>query len=181
MNILVTAASRQGSTYAIAEAIGRTLQTRGLDATVAHPNDVVGVDDYDAVVIGSAIYMGRWLDDGVQFVRRLAASLAERPVWLFSSGPVGDPQRKLVQKMTADPLELPELLKLTQAREHRIFAGKLNGSGLSGPRRLSLVVFRSIEGDWRDWAAVEHWAAEIGDGLVADASPLAVAVGKAQA
>jgi menaquinone-dependent protoporphyrinogen oxidase len=166
MNVLVTAASQQGSTYGIAEAIGRTLRSRGLDVTVAEPHTVARVDDYDAFVVGSAIYMGRWLDGGVEFVRRFASDLAGRPVWLFSSGPVGDPQRKLVQKMTADPLELPELLRLTRAREHRIFAGKLSGAGLSGPRRLPLLVFRGIEGDWRDWSSVERWAAEIGEALV---------------
>jgi menaquinone-dependent protoporphyrinogen oxidase len=179
MNVLVTAASQQGSTFGIAEAIGRTLRSRGLDVTVARPDSVASVDDYDAVLVGSAMYMGRWLETGTEFVRRFAPVLAERAVWLFSSGPVGDPQRKLVQKMTADPIELPELLRLTNAREHRIFAGKLSGKGMSGPRRLSLLVFRGFDGDWRDWSAVERWTAEIGDALTGDARLLAPSSGKA--
>ena len=171
MNVLVTAASQHGSTYALAEAIGRTLRRRGCTVTVAEPESVTSVDEYDAFVLGSAVYMGRWLAPGVELVRRFGPALAERPVWLFSSGPVGDPRRKLVQKMTADPLELPELLQLTQAREHRIFAGKLSDDGLSGPRRLSLLVFRGIEGDWRDWPAVERWSTEIADALVIAEKP----------
>ena len=168
MNVLVTAASQQGATYGIAETIGRTLRARGLDATVAGPDEIVDVTAYDAFVVGSAIYAGHWLEPAAAFVRRFAATLAERPVWLFSSGPVGDPRRKLVQKMTADPVELPELLALTKAREHRILAGKLAGKGLPGPQRLSLLIFRGIEGDWRDWTAIEAWAGEIADTLAGE-------------
>jgi menaquinone-dependent protoporphyrinogen oxidase len=161
MNVLVTAASQQGATHGIAEAIGRTLRARGLEATVAAPADIRSVDGYNAFVIGSAIYAGHWLDPATEFVQRFAATLSHRPVWLFSSGPVGDPKRKLVQKMTADPLELPQLLALTNAREHRILAGKLTGKGLPGPQRLPLLIFRGIEGDWRDWAEIERFAGAI--------------------
>lgn len=98
-------------------------------------------------------------------MQRFAPALSQRPVWLFSSGPVGDPKRKLVQKMTADPRELPHLLALTNAREHRIFAGKLIGKGLRGPQLLSLLLFRGIEGDWRDWAEIGRFAAAIADAL----------------
>jgi menaquinone-dependent protoporphyrinogen oxidase len=170
MNVLVIAASQQGATYGIAEAIGRTLRARGLETTVARPDEIVAVDAYDAFVIGSAIYMGRWLEPAVEFVHRFAPTLSRRPVWLFSSGPVGDPKRKLVQKMTADPVELPQLLALTNAREHRILAGKLTGKGLRGPQRLSLMIFRGIEGDWRDWAGIERFAAGIADALDAVAT-----------
>ena len=165
MNVLVAAASQQGATYGIAEAIGRTLRARGLDARVASTDEVLDADVYDAFVIGSAIYTGHWLDPATEFVRRLAPTLSGRPVWLFSSGPVGDPRRKLVQKMTSDPVELPELATLTNARDHRIFAGRLVGDGLGGLRRLSLVIVRGIEGDWRDWRAIERWAEEIADAL----------------
>jgi menaquinone-dependent protoporphyrinogen oxidase len=166
MNVLVTAASQQGATYGIAEAIGRALRARGLDATVAAaPDEIVDVTTYDAFVIGSAVYAGHWLEPATAFVHRFASILSQRPVWLFSSGPVGDPRRKLVQKMTADPAELPRLLALTNAREHRILAGKLVGKGLPGPQRFSLLVFRGIEGDWRDWTAIEHWGGEIADSL----------------
>jgi menaquinone-dependent protoporphyrinogen oxidase len=162
---LVTAASQQGATFGIAEAIGRTLRVEGLDTTVARPDEITDADEYDAFVIGSAIYTGHWLDQATQFVQRFASVLSERPVWLFSSGPVGNPRRKLVQKMTADPVELPQLLTLTKAVEHRIFAGKLVGEGLSGPRRLLLVMFRDFEGDWRDWRAIDEWAGEVAAAL----------------
>jgi menaquinone-dependent protoporphyrinogen oxidase len=168
MKVLVTAASQQGATSGIAEAIARALGGRGLDATVAAPDEIADVAAYDAFVIGSAIYMGHWLEPATAFVRRFSTPLTQRPVWLFSSGPVGDPRRKLVQKMTADPVELPELLALSKAREHRILAGKLTAEGLRSRQRLSLLIFGGLEGDWRDWTAIERWGDEIATSLAAD-------------
>lgn len=165
MNVLVTAASQQGATYGIAEAIARTLRTHGLETTVAAPDAVLDTGPFDAFVIGSALYMGHWLDEGTEFVRRLAPTVDDRPTWLFSSGPVGDPGRSLVKKMTADPLELAELRTLTDARDHQLFAGKLSGRDHTLARRLSLLFFRGMEGDWRDWTAIEAWAHKIAQAL----------------
>lgn len=165
MKVLVTAASQQGATYEIAQAIGRVLRQRGLDSTVSRPERVDDVTPYDAIVIGSAIYSGHWLEPASNFARRFAHELAQRPVWLFSSGPVGDPRRKLVQKMTADPRELPTILAQTHARDHRILAGKLAGDHLGRAQRLSLRLFRSLQGDWRDWAEIERYATAVADAL----------------
>jgi menaquinone-dependent protoporphyrinogen oxidase len=166
MNVLVTAASKEGSTTEIAEAIARTLRRRGLDATVSPPQRVGDACGYDAFVIGSAVYMGRWLEPSSDLVRRLGRAVSDRPVWLFSSGPVGDPSRKLVQQMGADPAELPALLAQTKAREHRMFAGKLVKEHVSRAQRLSLSIFRGFEGDFRDWADIDRWASQIADALV---------------
>ena len=165
MNVLVTAASQQGATYEIAEAIGRVLRRRRFDSTVRRPEQVDDVTSYDAVVLGSAIYTGHWLGPANDFARRFAHDLTQRPVWLFSSGPVGDPARKLVQKMTADPLELPAVLAQTHARDHRILAGRLVGDHLGRAQRVSLLLFRGFQGDWRDWAEIERYANAIADTL----------------
>lgn len=166
MNVLVTAASKQGATGEIAEAIAQGLRTRGLDTTVSAPERVEDVSRYDAFIIGSAVYMGQWLEPATNFVRRFGVVLADRPVWLFSSGPVGDPKRKLVQQMGADPAELPKLLAQTRAREHRMFAGKLVKEHVSGAQRLSLSIFRGFEGDFRSWAEIDQWASQIANALV---------------
>jgi menaquinone-dependent protoporphyrinogen oxidase len=165
MKVLVTAASRNGATSEIAESIARVLRERGFDSSVSRPEQVDDVTRYGAVVIGSAIYSGHWLEPANDFARRFAHELAQRPVWLFSSGPVGDPHRKLVQKMTADPLELPSVLAQTQAREHRILAGKLSGDDFGRAQRLSLLIFRGLQGDWRDWVEIERYASAIADAL----------------
>lgn len=166
MNVLVTAASKHGATSEIAETIARVLREHGIESAIRRPDEVEDLAGYDAAVIGSAVYSGHWLEPATAFVRRFAGELAQRPVWLFSSGPVGDPKRKLVQKMTADPLELPTLLAQTNARGHRILAGKLAGDGLGGARRLSLLLFRGFAGDWRDWAEIERFAGAIADALM---------------
>jgi menaquinone-dependent protoporphyrinogen oxidase len=170
VNVLVTAASRHGSTLEIAEAIAGGLRMRGLDATVDVPAAVDSIDEYDAVVIGSAVYLGHWLEPALKFVNRFPAELAARPVWLFSSGPVGDPSRGLVQKMNVDPAELPELRETTGAKEHRMFPGKLDKKNLSWSQRAGLAVVRGLDGDFRDWDEIERWAASIADGVRARAA-----------
>ena len=165
MNVLVTAASHEGSTLEVAEAIAGVLRRRGLQVTVATPDAIDDVAPFDAVVAGSAVYERRWLGPAVEFIRSHAATLATRPVWLFSSGPVGDPKRAFVRQMTVDPIEVPVLVELTRARGHRLFGGKFVRESGPWSRRLELLVFRGIEGDWRDWDAIEAWAGEIADAL----------------
>jgi menaquinone-dependent protoporphyrinogen oxidase len=166
MNVLVSAASKEGATTEIAEAIAQTLRERGLETTVSAPERVEDVRGYDTFVIGSAVYMGHWLEPASDLVRRLGPAVSDRPVWLFSSGPVGDPTRKLVQQMGADPVELPALLAQTKAREHRMFAGKLVKEHVSRAQRISLSIFRGFEGDFRNWTEIDRWASQIADALV---------------
>jgi menaquinone-dependent protoporphyrinogen oxidase len=184
MNVLVAAASKEGATAEIAEAIAQVLSKRGLDTTVSAPERVEDVRCYDAFVVGSAVYTGHWLEPATDLLSRCGAAMADRPVWLFSSGPVGDPTRKLVQQMGADPVELPALLAQTKAREHRMFAGKLAKERVSRAQRLSLFIFRGFEGDWRDSGEIQQWASLIAEALTAgQRSPRvaeeAVAVGEA--
>lgn len=166
MNVLVAAASQFGATAEIAQAIADELaRGDGLDVTVTRVEEVEGIDDYDAVVLGSAVYTGHWLAPARELVERAGDALARRPVWLFSSGPVGDPSRKLVQRMGADPVELPAVRERTNAREHRMFAGKLERKNLSAPQRAALALFRGLDGDFRDWREIRAWAGSIRDDL----------------
>ena len=159
--VLVSAASMHGSTAEIALAIGQELAGQGLTVTVTTPGEVRGVDDYDAVIIGSAVYVGHWLDPAIDLINRCRDDLAAREVWLFSSGPVGDPSGKLAQAMRKDPVELAGLRAATYARDHRMFAGKLDRKVLTRPQRAALLVFRGLEGDFRDWAEIREWAGSI--------------------
>jgi menaquinone-dependent protoporphyrinogen oxidase len=109
MRVLVTAATKYGATGEIAQAIGAVLSERGLDTTVAPPEQVQAIDDYDAVVLGSAVYAGHWLTPAREFVDRCRDALAARPVWLFSSGPIGDPP-----KPEEDPVDVAEILQATR-------------------------------------------------------------------
>lgn len=122
------------------------------------PADVRSIGGYDAVIIVSAVYMGHWLDPAKNFVNRFGDALTSRSVWLFSSGPVGKPSGKPAQSMDQDPVDLPALVEATCARDHRRFAGKLDRKHPSVPQRASLLAFRGLEGDFRDWAGVRQWA-----------------------
>jgi menaquinone-dependent protoporphyrinogen oxidase len=171
MKVLVSAASRHGSTAEIAEAIGDTLRSRGFEVTVAPPDDVGALSAFDAVVLGSAVYTGRWLEPAIGLARRVGTDIAGRPVWLFSSGPVGDPSRKLVQQMGADPVDMPAVLKASGATEHKMFPGKLDRHDVRGLQRAAFLFFPGIEGDFRDWQPIREWAGSIADQL--QAAPVA--------
>jgi menaquinone-dependent protoporphyrinogen oxidase len=161
MKVLVAAASRYGATAEIARAIGEVLGERGLDVTVAASEQVDGVAGYDAVVLGSAVYAGRWLKPARELVDRAGSELATRPVWLFSSGPIGEPPKP----DEGHAVDLGDVLATTGAREHRLFAGKLVRKGLSFGERAMVVAFRAPDGDFRDWAAITRWAATIASTL----------------
>jgi menaquinone-dependent protoporphyrinogen oxidase len=165
LSVLVTAASRHGSTGEIAAAIRDQLQRRGLRASLLAPAEVTSFDGYDAVVIGSAVYIGHWLEPAMDLVTRCGGELKGRPVWLFTSGPVGKATGMLYQSMGTDPLELPQLRAATAPRDHMIFAGKLNPKSLPFAQRMSVRVFHGLTGDFRDWAEIRRWADSIADQL----------------
>ncbi len=162
MRVLVSAASRHGATAELADRLGQALDAElrarrvesGVD--VVAPEQVTGVSEYDAVVIGSAVYMGHWLDPARRLVETHAAELARIPVWLFSSGPVGDPL-----KPAEDPNDAAPMVEATGARDHRLFAGRLARSGLGFGEKAMVRALRVPDGDFRDWAAVAAWAADI--------------------
>jgi menaquinone-dependent protoporphyrinogen oxidase len=129
--VLVSAASRHGATAEIARAIGQALSEQGLTVRVIPPGDVRSLDGYDAVIIGSAVYMGHWLDPAKDLVNRFHEALTNRPVWLFSSGPVGKPSGKLARSMDQDPADLPGVLQATHARDHRRWQARPEGSDRS--------------------------------------------------
>ncbi len=155
MRVLVAAASRHGATEEIARHIADILATRGLEVTVAPPQEVSDPWQYQAVVLGSAIYAGHWLNESKQ----LAQLLIDRPgpaVWLFSSGGLGDPPMP-----GTDPVEVPDLMLMMAAREHRLFAGKLDRSLLNLGERAIVRMVKAPDGDFRSWDEISVWGEEI--------------------
>jgi len=157
MRVLVTAASKHGSTDEMASAIGRALTDAGLECDVRPMHELAGVAGWNAVVLGSGVYMGRWLPEATEFVERHSVELAARPVWLFSSGPVGSPD----PKPEGDPQGIGELVAAIGARGHRVFAGRLDRDQLGMGERLIVAAVRAPDGDFRDWDALTAWAGEI--------------------
>jgi menaquinone-dependent protoporphyrinogen oxidase len=156
MRVLICTASRHGATTGIGDAIALELRRAGHEVVHRDPAVVDSVDDVDAVVLGSAVYVGHWLRSAVEFAERFGPRLRERPLWLFSSGPVGDPS-----KPTPDPVDLPAVLAAMDARDHRIFAGRLDRSRLGIGERVVVSVVRAPDGDQRPWPDIAAWAGTI--------------------
>jgi menaquinone-dependent protoporphyrinogen oxidase len=167
MKALVAVASKHGATREIAEEIGGTLRAcLGVEAEVEvlPVSDVSGVSGYDAVVLGSAVYMGHWLTPATDFVHHHRGELAAMPVWLFSSGPVGSPL-----KPDQDPLELGTLRLLIRAQDHRLFAGRIDRHRLGLAERALVTALHVPDGDYRDWPEIRSWARRIAATLLPSA------------
>jgi menaquinone-dependent protoporphyrinogen oxidase len=166
MSVLVAYATRHGATQGIAERIAETLRAAGLDAELLPVKAAGDVARYDAYVIGSAVYMFHWMKEAAKFVRRNQSTLAGRPVWLFSSGPLGSEATDAKgedQLVVAAPKEIGELQAAVNARDHRVFFGAYErGKPASFGERVVAVIPAARqafpEGDFRDWQEIEQWA-----------------------
>lgn len=170
MKVLVAYATRHGSTQGIAERIGSVLERRGLEVVVGSVHEIGDLDGYDAVVLGSAAYMYHWLPDANEFVRRHRSKLASKPIWLFSSGPIGtdrlDAKGNDVRD-ASEPKEFGELRAFLRPRGERIFFGAYDPEAppIGLAEKLMKLVPASRQalpaGDFRDWPEIEAWAEEI--------------------
>jgi menaquinone-dependent protoporphyrinogen oxidase len=156
MRALVTVASKHGSTAGIGQAISETLNASGVEAELQEPSQVTSLDAFDVVVLGSAVYAGHWMSDAKEFADRFRPQLRELPVWLFSSGPIGDPP-----KPDEEPVDAVALIEAIEPRGHMVFTGKLDKKSLGFAERAIVAAFHAPEGDFRDWTAIESWAGEI--------------------
>lgn len=164
--VLVAYASRLGGTRGIAEAIGKGLTERGQTCVVRSASEIERIDEFDAVVLGSGVFASHWHKPAVEFARRHEAALRTKPVWLFSSGPIGDIK---ASGPFADPKEVGAIRGRLRPRDHRIFWGSLDRAALdkSDLGIVSRFVSRRFipEGDWRDWPAIDAWANVISSSL----------------
>ncbi len=158
MRVLVASASRHHGTREIAEVIATGLIRRGLEAEAVPVERVTNLSGFDAVVLGSAVYMGRWLGTARRFAQIHASALSTMPVWLFSSGPVGP-----VDHPTASgtPADVQVLTRLTQAVGHRTFPGRLDMARLHFAEGAVARAIHAPERDDRDWDAIDRFAGEI--------------------
>lgn len=167
MRILVSAASRHDSTTEVAQVIADTLERAGMEVVVRRPEEVGHLTGFDGVVLGSAIYGGRWLEPAKSLIERTSGRIHNVPIWLFSTGPIGDPL-----KPDTMPVDVAPLLEQTGAREHRLFGGRLDRHGLGFGERAIVRLVGSPDGDFRPWVEIETWADEIARALKAGiASP----------
>jgi menaquinone-dependent protoporphyrinogen oxidase len=169
MKILVAYGSKAGSTKGIAEFIGEKLRGHGMQVDVQGVQSVQNLAEYDAFVIGSALYMYHWLKEAKQFVLRNRTVLTSRPVWLFSSGPTGTkPTDKKGRdlKEVSGPNEIDELRRSVNPRDHQVFFGAFFPENLKGVVGwFAKRVPKDEVGDFRNWKEIEEWSNKIASSL----------------
>ncbi len=163
--VLVTYATKYGATEEIAETIGEVLQEAELAVDVVPVKQVKDLAPYSAVVLGSAVYIGRWRKEAVKFMEDNEQALAARDVWIFSSGPTeeGDPV-ELVKGWTL-PEKLQPVAERIQPHEIAVFHGELDPEKMNFIERTMIKNMKVPTGDFRDWEMITEWATAVADTL----------------
>ena len=156
MKVLVGAASKHGASMEIGQVIEATIRLSGLEVDLRRVDEVSSLSPYDAFVIGSGVYFGHWMRTARDFVEVHAGELQQKPVWLFSSGPIGDPPKPL-----ENPAEIADVVKRLGSRGHRLFPGRIEGSELGLNEKALVALVRAPEGDFRPWSEIATWAESI--------------------
>ena len=164
--VLVAYDSKYGSTGGVAVAVGDGLCAEGLSAGVRLARDVKNLEGYGAVVVGTPLYNGRWLDGATEFLERFEDQLSGRKVAIFIAGNLMRPgkdtpdQRALARKWFIERVtgRFPKIKPLAR---YGMFAGKLDSGLLTRYERFIMWISREGDGDFRDYAKIRDWAREI--------------------
>jgi menaquinone-dependent protoporphyrinogen oxidase len=156
--ILITYASRAGSTGEIAKSISEAFCSQGFDAQVLPVSSVTSLDGYHAVVLGSAVRCGAWLPEMNSFIDSHKVNLSRIPVALFTTHmqALNDTEQSRTQRANYSKLARETLKPRTEA----FFAGKIDPATLSFFERMAVKMVKSEIGDKRDWLAIRRWAQE---------------------
>jgi menaquinone-dependent protoporphyrinogen oxidase len=156
--VLVTYASKYGATREIAEKISQTLSNNGLQVDTLPINQVTNLMQYNAVVLGSAIYMGLWRKKATAFLKANEKILAEKPVWLFSSGPAGEDSVEKILKDWQYPKNLQPIIDRIKPCNITVFHGLVDIEKMNFIEKWMVKKVKSPVGDYRDWNAIDSWA-----------------------
>ncbi len=183
--VQVVYASRHGGTAGIAQRIGEVLRRDGVDAVVVDAVKQPDPSGFDAYIVGSGVYIGSWLKEGVEYLERNQAALGARPVWLFSSGPIPNANKPLdtsdLLTQALGPTDGPgsgghkridAISGAIRPRGHRVFLGAYDPN--DPPKTMQERLIRLMPavknalpaGDFREWDAIEAWTREIATQLV---------------
>lgn len=164
--ILIAYASKHNATAEIAEKIGEILsRTGGRTVDILPADSVKTLTGYDAVILGSAVYMGQWQAAATDFLKTFEVELSKRPTWIFSSGPTtsGDPVEAM--KGWRFPEALQPVADRVQPRDITVFSGRLNPDQLNVFERVVIKAAKAPLGDYRDWNAIRSWASGISQAI----------------
>ena len=169
IQVLVAYATKYGATAEIAEKIGQVLRQAGLRTDVLPVEHIKDPTPYTAIILGSAVYTGQWRTEAAKFLQANEAQLAERQVWLFSSGPTGQGDPVELLKDWRLPKSLQPIADRIRPRDIAVFHGDVNMKKLNFIEKEMLKTARALSGDFRDWNAISAWAGTIADDLLREA------------
>ena len=158
VSVLVAYASKYGATQEIAEKIGQTLRTTGLEVAITTADQANDPDGYDAVILGSAVYAGMWRKEAIQFLERYETSLSAKPTWIFSSGPTDEGNPVELLEGWRFPEAQQPIADRIQPRDITVFHGSLEPSKLNFAERTIIKGIKAPTGDFRDWESIQSWA-----------------------
>lgn len=154
--ILVTYATRHHTTIDIAAGIAGELSKSSAEVTLAPVTDVTDVSGYNAFVIGSAIRVGAWLPEAIDFVRTHQHTLSKYPTAIFAvclTLSHDTPGRRQIAESYLDPV-----CNLITPCSKGLFAGSANPDQLNWLERLIIRITGNAPGEYRDWQAIQQWA-----------------------
>ena len=156
-NILIGYATRYGATREIASHISNVLRSYGANTTLSAAEDIISIRDYDAVIIGSAIYHNNWLPEANELIESQQEDLSNKPFWIFSDGPIQD----MPPGQHWYPPNLKPLMTSIHPQDTALFAGKNNPDTLNINDWLTNPDLRDNPNDYRDWQDITRWTHNI--------------------
>lgn len=163
--VLVTYASQHGSTAQIAQRIAKVMRQFELNVSAKRMESLDSIAGYDAYVVGTAIYLGNWMDETKLFLEEYRDTLAQKPLWIFCSGPTGEGEAHTLLNSHPVPPALEKTVFSLHPIEIRVFHGRIDLRRLPPNQREIVKAANMPRGDYRDWAAIQKWAMEISQSL----------------
>ncbi len=158
-SLLIAYASKCGSTAEIADAIGKTLSDKGFTVDVLPVKKVTNLEGYDAVLAGSAIRVGAWLPEAMDFLKQNQAALAQLPNAIFTVHGLNWENTSASDALRKN--YTTSVKQLITPKDEVFFAGKIDFSKMTFLEKMMSKTVKAVEEDRRDWTAIKGWAEEI--------------------
>jgi menaquinone-dependent protoporphyrinogen oxidase len=161
-HVLVAHSSKYSATKEIAEEIGEVIRQAGLQVDVLPIKGIRDLTPYRAVILGCAVYVGKWLKEAGDFLKVNEKSLAQRPLWLFSSGPTGEGNPVDLLEGWQLPRDQQPIIDRIQPRAITVFHGNINTDKVNSIEKWAVKsLVKKPFGDFRDWDMINSWATSI--------------------
>jgi menaquinone-dependent protoporphyrinogen oxidase len=162
-HILITYATRAGSTVEVANVISEVLVSRNFMVDIKPVKAKPSLIGYGAIVLGSAIHMGAWLPEMVEFIWENKSRLNKIPTAIFTVHILNTDEE--TNSRAARETYISPIHEMISPLHEAFFAGKVDFSTLAIPDR---VIARAVQpkigvhsGDFRDWNKIRYWSQTI--------------------